>query len=484
MNRSHRWPHLIAVALIAAAVSACDISGVGSGNRPEKLEIIRNPNTSLIDLGGEVEQYFLCFPEQLQAVLRFSNGNVDASSLLNTRVRWSSSDPAVVQVSNDPRTGGEVVLIPGSTDRAFAPGILVPRSVGTATITAEFVGLTSADFKVQIREFDSVTINKTAVKLAPETGDLLTLTATVDGYTLDVTSSPLWSFDTDDENANQIATIGQSTGLITGVGIGGPLTAKAEFPLCTDNPRYSNFTATVVVEALTGLQITREFADAPNDELIVATSERISATGSFADGATMDLTGQVRLESSDAQIATALITAPQFLSALKAGTVQIQAVYGGDDDNDEEGDTDPPQVRSNTITLNVVDGELQDFQIAPSNPTINARGFQQFVAIGSFNVAGQTRSQTITRGVVWSDTTLNDESTAEVTAFSDLLRAGRVVSNSVEAGTYKITATRGLPSSGGSGNASIVRSTVLCVVKPNTPEATCPPPEEGEESTP
>lgn len=487
MIRLHHLHRLLAIAFAAAVVSACDISGVGSGNRPEKLEIIRSsdPNAVLLDLGGDVEQHFLCFPEQLQAVMRFSDGSFDSTGLLNSRVRWTTSDPAIVQVSNDASTGGEVVLIPGSETQAFAPGVLVPRGVGTATVTAEFVGLTSETYEVEVRAVDSITLNKTSAKIAPETGDLLTLTVMIDGYSIDATQSPLWSFDTDDEDVDDIATIGASSGLITGVGIGGPLTAKAEFPLCADDPRFSNLKATIVVEELTGLQITREFVGAPNNELIVATTERISATGKFADGSTQDLTGQVRLESSDAAVIAPVIMAPQFISALKAGTVQLQAIYGGDDENDDEGDTDPPEVRSNSITLNAVDGEFQDFQITPLNPTINARSFQQFVATGTFSVNGQTRTQPITRGVTWADSTLDGESTGAVTAFSDALRAGRVLSSSVDAGAFKIKATRVLPAENAEDeDESLVRETVLCVVKPNTPATPCPPPEEDDEAAP
>ena len=57
MIRPHRLHHVLALAFAAAVVSACDISGVGDGSKPEKLEIVRNPNTDLIDLGGDVEQF-------------------------------------------------------------------------------------------------------------------------------------------------------------------------------------------------------------------------------------------------------------------------------------------------------------------------------------------------------------------------------------------------------------------------------------------
>lgn len=485
MTPLRRPQHTLAIALAAALVSACDISGVGDGNKPEKLEILRNPNTSLIDLGGDVEQYFLCFPEQLQALLTFTNGGIDSSGLLNQRVRWSTSDPAVVEVSNDPDTGGAVVLIPGSEDQAFAPGILVPRSVGTATITAEFVGLTGS-YEVEVREVDSVQINKTTVKVAPETGDLLTLTAMVDGYSLDVTQSPLWMFDTDDEAVDEIARIGESTGVITGVGVGGPLTAKADFPLCPQDSKFADLKATVLVEELAGLQLEREFVDAPNNELIVGTTEKLTVTGRFADGTTLDLSGQVPVESSEVEVIAPGTAFPQFLTALGAGTAQVEAVYGGDDENDEEGDTDPPEVRSNVITLNAVEGELVDFQITPQNPTITALGVQQFIATGTFSVAGQTRTQAITRGVLWADSTLDDLATGAVDISNSSLSAGRVVSRSIDAGAFKITATRGLATDDEDGEEddAVTRETVLCVVRPDTPGAPCPPPEEDDEAAP
>jgi hypothetical protein len=468
MIHLHPLHRLVVVALAAVSVTACDFSGIGEGSRPEKLEIIRNPQSALLDTSDEVEAFYRCFPDQLQAVVTFTNGRIDASALLNDRVRWSSSDPSVVEVSN------RDVLLPDSETQAFGPGVLVPRSAGTAIVSAEFVGLT-ASYEVEIREVESVTINKDTVKLAPETGDLLTLTARVGDFDLDVTQLAVWSFDADEDDTEDIATIGASTGVVTAVGLGGPLTAQGQFTLCKDDPRFADLKATVDVEPLAGLDIAREFADAPNGELIVGTTERLAVTGRFADGTTLDLSGQVRVESSDNEVIAAGLAFPQFVTALKAGTSQLKAIYGGDDENDEEGDTDPPEVQSESITLNAVDGEFQSFVIAPENATITALGTQQFTATGSFSVSGQTRTQDITRGVVWSRSTLEDTATADVDISSSSLTAGRAISRRPAAGAYKITATRGV------GDDAIVQSTTLCVQLPNTEAGPCPPPEEDDD---
>jgi hypothetical protein len=190
----------------------------------------------------------------------------------------------------------------------------------------------------------------------------------------------------------------------------------------------------------------------------------------------LDVSGQVRLESSANEVIAAGLAFPQLVTAVAAGTAQVKAIYGGDDENDAEGDTDPPDVQSQSITLNAVEGEFQSLAIEPLNATITALGTRQFNAIGSFSVSGQTRTQDITRGVIWSRSTLDDAATADIEISSSLLTAGRVVSRRPVAGAYKITATRGI------GDTAVKPSTTLCVKLPNTETGPCPPPDEEDAS--
>ncbi len=491
---SLRFPLRLAALIAAGAgISACDISGLGVGNRPEKLEIVRSPSlASQIDPAGNV--IYRCFPDQLQAVLTFSDGAVDASTSLNERVVWKSQDPSVVEVGNScsplirqcpeyPEPGSGVPL-PDTTDGGlFGPAELIPRSVGKTTVSAEFVGFT-AEYEVEVREIDSVLIDQNALRLAPETSGQLRVFTNVDGFELDVSSNLAWTTSDDDSEPEDRTLLVENAspssqtipGRVIALKLGGPFKVRAEPLLCKDEAEFRNLEATIQVEPLVGLQIEREFVNAPNGELIVDTSEALKVTGAFADGATIDLTGQVRTESSDSTIVGASLFFPSTVSAAKAGTAQIKVIYGGDDNNDEEGDIDPPEVQSNSLTFNSVDGELQDFSIAPLNQTITALGRQQFTAMGTFSVAGATRTQPITRAVRWQLLTLDDKTTSAATILTSGSSIGTAISASPEAGAFKVTGTVKI------GDEDVVKNTVLCVKKPNTPTAACPPPEEEEEA--
>lgn len=457
---------LAALLAAAATLSACDVGGIGEGNRLETLEIVRT--TALID--RESSTSYVCFPDKLQLVGTFTDGGQGDYS---SRGRWTSSDPSVVAVSN-----GDI-LIPGSTTLAYASGTIVPKTVTTTPviITADFVGL-SASYEVVVKKIDTgaIEISATSVKLAPETLYPLTLKATVDGYELNLTSTSAvtWSFVDADEDTDDIAVIGAGTGVISAKlpeTLPATLRARAEFAECQNDAGTAplRFEADVAIENPTSLTLEREFAaDAP---LVVKTTEALKVTAGFADSSTQDLTGQVKLDSSDDEVIVPGAFAPQIVSALKAGTVTLKAIYGGPvNDDDEEY---PPQLESNVLTMNAVDGTLQSFEISPLNPTIAAFGNQQFTALGSFSVAGETREQPITRHVVWTATTLDDKTTAAVAISNSSVSKGLAVSLQPESDSAKIKATyvRDEP------DPDLVEETVLCIVKPGEAAGSCPPEE-------
>ncbi|MEQ1438272.1 hypothetical protein AAG565_02815 [Fontimonas sp. SYSU GA230001] len=468
MSRIRRPLFIAVVALSPALLAACNINGIGSGNKLETLEISRQ--TALIDRSSPAS--YVCFTDKLQLIGTFTNGGrADYSA----RGRWRSSNPDIVAVSN-----GDI-LFPGSTTTAYASGTIVPKAEGTATITAEFVGL-SASYDVEVRRLpdDAIQLTESAITLAPETVRGLSLTADVDGYLLNVTGAANWSFVDEGSGvtAADFATIGVGSGIVVAKladNLPVTLRARAEFPLCqdtggTDPLRYE---ADVTVAPLTGLTLEREFTDAPNDELIVGTTEAFKVTGHFDSGAVQDLTGQVPLKSDNVEVATALALVRNIVSALKAGTVGITAVYGGDDGNNAADDRDPPQVDSNTVTLNTVVGELQGFTIAPLDATLKALGRQQFTATGTFLVNGETRSQPITRGVSWLVTTTDGKATAAASYSNALGSAGLVASLLPQADTVKVKATRG------SGDSAQSQETTLCIYTPDTAAPDCPPPSDG-----
>ncbi|MDD3762637.1 MAG: Ig-like domain-containing protein [Nevskiales bacterium] len=444
---SRRWLQTAAGLSLSAVLGACNIGGIGDGNRLETLSIARQ--TSLLDASSNVS--YLCFTDKLQVIGTFTDGG---QADYSARATWSSSDPAVVKVSN-----GDIQLASDPT-LAYASGTLVPVATGTATIKVEFVGL-SASYDVEVRAPDELYMEQSELTVAPETSAGLTLRASVGGYTLNVTRAAVWSFEAPNDD---VATIGIGTGVISAVAPGGPLVATASLDACAGNPIEQDLKAQVNIEYPTALTLEREFVDAPNDELIVGTTESLRVTAQFAGGQTQDLSGLVLLTSDDTAVISPAVLLPQIVTAAAVGTAGVKATYGGDDGNDEEGDTDPPLVESNTVTLNAVERTLDSISIDPVNPTVEALDSQQFEAIGHYD--GDTVTQPVTRSVVWasSDTTV-------ATIGTGLFGGGLAVSTKAEDGAVTVTATVGAD------DDALTDETTLCIVTPGTdpiPECVAP----------
>ncbi|SFF45337.1 hypothetical protein SAMN04488120_104232 [Fontimonas thermophila] len=443
----------------AAVLSACDIGGIGDGNRLESLQIARL--TALID--RDRNDSYVCFTDKLQLIGTFTNGGRGDYS---SRARWASSDPSIVAVSN-----GDI-LIPGSQTLAYAPGTIIPKAQGTATITAEFVGL-SASYEVTVKTIEpsAIEISAERIVLAPETVRGLSLTAHVDGYELDVTQAATWSFVDANDQTDDIATINATTGTVVArlpPTLPVTLRARAEFPECQDETHTAprRYEADVVIDNPESLTLEREFADgAP---LIVNTSEAYKVTANFSGGETQDLTGQAKLESSDS--ATIAPTVFSIVSALKAGSsVMLKAVYGGPSAEGDE--AFPPRVESNVISLDAVEGVLQGFTIAPLNETITALGRQQFTALGRFMSGDALIEQPITRHVIWAVRALDDAATSAVSISNLLASKGLAVSLQPRTDAVKVRATFDLPNT----TEDLVEETVLCIAKPDDAAGSCPP---------
>ena len=140
------------VAGVAVIVAACQ--GIGDGNTLAKLEII--PSTSATQVSkfetGGTYRLYQCLRDELLLQGTFGNGTLGN---FNSRATWSSSDEAVVRVSN--RDIPLAIISAGGfstvATQPYAAGTLIPTGIegGTATVTAKFAGL-SASINVVIRK--------------------------------------------------------------------------------------------------------------------------------------------------------------------------------------------------------------------------------------------------------------------------------------------------------------------------------------------
>jgi hypothetical protein len=152
-----------------------------------------------------------------------------------------------------------------------------------------------------------------------------------------------------------------------------------------------------------------------NSSISLGTTQQFTATGTYTDGSTQNITTVVNWSSSAASVATVSNSAGTngLASSLGAGQTTITATQGS---------------VNNSTTLTVGAAALSTITLSPLNSTITLGGTQQFIAIGTYT-DGST--QNITTAVSWS-------SSAATVA---------TISNSV--GTY------GLATSAGTGQTTI-----------------------------
>jgi hypothetical protein len=126
------------------------------------------------------------------------------------------------------------------------------------------------------------------------------------------------------------------------------------------------------------------------DNLEVRSTQQFTATGTYVEGSTNDITSQVTWASSDTNIAT--ISSAGLATTLAVGSTNITAALSG--------------IKSPVVTLIVQASTLSYIAVTPTTPTNLAVGFTvQFTAVGTYS---DSSTANITSQVIWtsSDTTI------------------------------------------------------------------------------
>ena len=267
---------LAALLLLGAGAAGCDI---GEGSTIETLEVRVQPvapfeQGTYLDVDLPTERYHMydCFCSNIAVIGTFTDGTL--ANFANRAV-LTSSDPAVVEVLNYPDT--DLDACPAGQQAA---GMVMPRGVGTATITAAFAGL-SASMTVEVADSSAGVYTMTAAKpYEPATdvavGALLPLNVdlTLDGRKRNINRNVMkWAFDNDDP---ELATV-DSTGVLGGVGRTGavPRVVRASFGTCTDVSVSSPVNVGDVVKPLL---LEREPGFAADSLVAVATDQQLKTT--------------------------------------------------------------------------------------------------------------------------------------------------------------------------------------------------------------
>ncbi|HVN10696.1 MAG TPA: Ig-like domain-containing protein, partial [Kineosporiaceae bacterium] len=266
---------------------------------------------------------------------------------VTAQAAWTSSDPTTASVSGQGLVSGAVAG--GVTVSAVVSGV-----TGTTSVTVTPATLVS------------VAVTPTRPSIAAGTTVQFTATGTYsDSSTQDLSGQVQWS-----SSDTAKASISGS-GLATGVAPG-PTTVSAAIA-----GKGGSTLLLVTPALLVSVSVTPASPPLP-----VGLTQQFTATGTYSDGTTQDLTGQVAWTSSDTTKAS--ISGSGLATGVAAGPTTISATTSG---------------HTGTAMLTITPATLLSIAVTPASPSIAAGTVQQFVATGTFS---DNSKQDLTGQATWA----------------------------------------------------------------------------------
>ncbi len=227
----------------------------------------------------------------LNAVGNFSDGTHQNIDVVAT---WTSSATNIATVNSQ--------------------GSVTGVADGTVTITVQ-LGAVSAGASLTVENLASVAVVPASASFAALTSTQLAAIGTLaDGSTQDLTGSAVWT--SSNPNAVTLSVVSGSKGLAAGLAPGNS-TVTAEF-----SGQVGTSQLTVTSATLSSIALTPS-----NPNIALGTIQQFQATGTFSDGSTQDVTGQVGWSSTDINVA--LIDSNGVASTVSTGTTTIGATLNG-----------------------------------------------------------------------------------------------------------------------------------------------------------
>jgi len=282
------------------------------------------------------------------------------ATLISASVTWSSSNPAIISVTNDATNSGTGYAVgPGTATITGCEGPVCGSTTVTVpgTVVLQSIALTPA----------SPSIAKGLTQQFTATGNYS------DGSHQDITGQATWASATPG-----VATI-NAAGLATGVGIG---TSNITAGL-------SGVTSPIDVLTVTAAILQNIAVTPANPSVPKGLTQQFAATGMYSDGSLVDLTTQVAWSSTAPGVAT--VNASGLATSVGTGMTNITASLLG--------------VTSPIDVLTVTVPAVQSISVLPPSTTLSVGSLQPYIAIGTFTDGSK---QDLGANVSWksSDTTI------------------------------------------------------------------------------
>jgi hypothetical protein len=246
----------------------------------------------------------------------------------------------------------------------------------------------------------SISVTPANSSIAGSTTRQFTATGTYSNSTTqNITNLVTWS-----SSSTSIATISNtsgSRGLASALSSTGTTTVSATYSGRTGSTRLTVTSATIVSISVTPA----------NPSIARGGTQQFTATGTFSDSTTQDITTSVTWASNDASVTISnTIGSKGLATAVSVGSATISATFGG---------------RTGTTTMTVTPPALTTITITPVNPISQVTSTVQFTARGTYS---DNSTEDITSSVTWSSSntsvaTINSSglaTTTDTTGFSTI----------------------------------------------------------------
>ncbi len=384
--------------LTAVAAGSTTISAALNGVTQSLLITVTTPTISSISVTPVGLTLPIGIDQQYVVTALYTDGS---SADLQSGAVWSSSSLAVATI--DASTGMATTVGPGTT-----------------TITATVGAFTdSSDLTVVNAHLQSVSVNPATATIATGTAVQFTATGIFDDGSTQLLPSVTWF-----SSAQNLLTV-NSSGLATGVAAGSVTV--------TANSGGVSGTAAVTVTNATLVSLSVSPA---NSTMPVGATKQFTATGTFSDSSTQDVTLSVLWSSSTA--ATAAIDNKGLATSVAAGTSTISAALGS---------------VSGSTGLTVSNVNLISITVTPASAQIAVGTSLKFTATGTFSDGSVANLS----GISWK---------SSKPQFASIRSSG--IAHGKKAGTVTISAT----SSGITGTGTLVVGTgtlVSVAISPANP---------------
>jgi hypothetical protein len=274
------------ICFIMVALFLIGCGGIGSGSGPTGIEVYDQ-------FGNKSTVVSECSTYDLYAYI-YMNDQLDTSSDYSERVQWYSDNPGVAQVSN-----ADIAPEGLEGDEVYRRGVVVARSPGVATITAEYLGFTSR-IVVDVIPFQELILKPDLGSIAPGTQQVFAVYGKVQDSPdeIDLSDSVVWWLE---GNGGNVRLSDERQGMVI-AGSARDSTARlwASLPECGYNVSRS-----LSVQDPVDFELDYQFGD--EVRLPLGYSEALQVTAVYADGDSQNLSGQLQIELEESEALSTVV---------------------------------------------------------------------------------------------------------------------------------------------------------------------------------